>query len=312
LSESQAEVENNSALRSFTQSSAGAVFSTEDVERLRSEDPKRDFFFVVVGDNQNKYFKVKTRFFRQLFGLESDREYAGLKSTSPVNGVTKKPAPESRSKAIDEGSVTAGNHEWRDEAIPAPSTASVVSTKQNPDTRTTIPTPVSTNPDAVVRTGNSGARRNNATGRLAGEQSNAYRYDSALIAEWWNLREPDVRGSSQSVDSKSLENGHLITAEQGSMGAWSDEKPRIRHDGVRIDRIAVDGPADQAGLRIGDDLLTLDGVYLFTAEDLLNKMHGYKPGTKVPLRYRRRSTIYDSFVIMGPEETQKIPIKAEN
>jgi len=44
LSESQAQVESNGALRSFTQSSAGAVFSMEDVVRLRSEDPKREFF----------------------------------------------------------------------------------------------------------------------------------------------------------------------------------------------------------------------------------------------------------------------------
>ena len=84
----------------------------------------------------------------------------------------------------------------------------------------------------------------------------------------------------------------------------------IRHDGVRIDRIAPDGPADQAGLRIGDDILALDGIYLFTVEELMNTMLRYKPATKVTLRYRRRSTIYDSFVIMGAERTQKTAIKA--
>ncbi len=96
---------------------------------------------------------------------------------------------------------------------------------------------------------------------VPGKQSDAYRHDSALIAEWWSLREPDVSGSSQSADPKSLANGPLSTAEKGSIGAWCDEKPRIRHDGVRIDRIAPDGPADQAGLRIGDDILALDGIY---------------------------------------------------
>jgi len=282
LSESQEGVELNSALRSFTQSSAGAVFSMEDVERLRSEDPKREFFIVVVGDNQNKYFKVKTRFFNQLFGLDSDSAYAGLKSTSP---------------------------EARDESIHAPATAkattSVVSTKT--ELRPKTPTPVSTKPDAFAGTKKSSAPPNNATGRVAGEQYDAYRYDSALIAEWWNLPESDVRGSSESADHpKSLANGRpLSTAEKGSIGAWCDEKPMIRHDGVRIDRIAPDGPADQAGLQIGDDILALDGIYLFTVEELMNEMHRYKPGTKVSLRYRRRSTIYDSFVIMGAEETQK-------
>jgi hypothetical protein len=332
LSESQAEVESNSALRSFTQSSAGAVFSVEDVERLRFKDSKREFFIVVVGDNQNKYFKVKARFFNQLFGLDSDSVHAELKSTSPGGGATKKPAPESTYKntagetepaqpaqgstlkAIDTGSVTASPHESRDELIHAPSTAkgttSLVSTKTDPAIRTKTPTPASTNPVVFAGTGKSSAPPNNATGSVAGEQSNAYRYDGALIAEWWNLHEPDARGSSQSADPKSLANDPFRTAEMGSIGAWCYEKPRIRHDGVKIDRIIPGGPADQAGLLMGDDILALDGIYLFSVEELMNKMHRYKPGTSVSLRYRRRSTIYDGFVIMGAEETQKTEIKA--
>ena len=107
--------------------------------------------------------------------------------------------------------------------------------------------------------------------------SDAYRHDSALIAEWWNLHEPDVRGSA---DPKSLVNAPVTTIGTGSIGAWCDEQPRIRHDGVRIDRIAPDGPADQAGLQVGDDILAMDGTYLFTGEELVNKLHGYRPGTK--------------------------------
>jgi predicted metalloprotease with PDZ domain len=84
----------------------------------------------------------------------------------------------------------------------------------------------------------------------------------------------------------------------------------IRHDGVRIDRIAPDGPADQAGLRIGDDILALDGIYLFTVEELMNETHLYKPGAKLSVRYRRRSTIYESVIITGAEETQKTAIDA--
>lgn len=61
-------VQDNSALRSVDYTSAGATFAMADVERLRSQDKNREFFFVVVGDNQNKFFKVKTRMFKQLFG----------------------------------------------------------------------------------------------------------------------------------------------------------------------------------------------------------------------------------------------------
>jgi hypothetical protein len=60
-------VESNSALRSFTYQSAGAVFPMSEVARLRAMDAKGEFFIVVVGDIQNKYFKVKERYAKMLF-----------------------------------------------------------------------------------------------------------------------------------------------------------------------------------------------------------------------------------------------------
>jgi hypothetical protein len=75
LNVSKSTVESNSAFRSYSYTSAGAVFSVDDVERLRSKDQGREFFIVVVGDNNNKYFKVKTRFFAQLFGKQSTEDY---------------------------------------------------------------------------------------------------------------------------------------------------------------------------------------------------------------------------------------------
>jgi hypothetical protein len=61
-------VESNSALRSATFSTATAAFSMADVTRLQAADPKGEFFVVVVGDNQNKFFKIKTKYMKQLFG----------------------------------------------------------------------------------------------------------------------------------------------------------------------------------------------------------------------------------------------------
>jgi hypothetical protein len=60
-------VESNSALRSFSYTSASASFSLNDVDQVRGEDEKGEFFVVVVGTTQNKYFKVKTRMFKALF-----------------------------------------------------------------------------------------------------------------------------------------------------------------------------------------------------------------------------------------------------
>ena len=61
-------LEGNSALRSTTYTSATASFPMSEVRWLQSQDKNAEFFVVVVGDNQNKYFKVKTRFDKELFG----------------------------------------------------------------------------------------------------------------------------------------------------------------------------------------------------------------------------------------------------
>ena len=60
-------VETNSALRSAEFSSANAAFLMSDVERLRALDSKGEFFITVTGSNQNKFFKVKQKFFKMLF-----------------------------------------------------------------------------------------------------------------------------------------------------------------------------------------------------------------------------------------------------
>jgi hypothetical protein len=66
LTNERGAVEDNSALRSITYSNAFATFPLSAVDGIRGDD-NGEFFVVVVGDKQNKYFKVKTRMFKSLF-----------------------------------------------------------------------------------------------------------------------------------------------------------------------------------------------------------------------------------------------------
>lgn len=66
LENTNSTVERNSALRSVGYSSAEAIFLMDDVDRIRGKDTNGEFFVVVVGDNQNKFFKIKSKFFKQL------------------------------------------------------------------------------------------------------------------------------------------------------------------------------------------------------------------------------------------------------
>src|ERR1700687_447726 len=63
---------------------ASAEFSLSDVARLRDSDPKGEFFIVVVGDNQNKFFKVKSRDFKTLFPRGGDGRTAAPDRMTPV------------------------------------------------------------------------------------------------------------------------------------------------------------------------------------------------------------------------------------
>jgi hypothetical protein len=324
FSESHGQEELNSALRSFTQASAGAVFSLADVERLRSEDPNHEFFIVVVGDNKNKYFKVKSRSFKQLFGTLPEPSYSEAKPAAvPAR------AAEARANG-NADQLMASRPEPEDPS--APKTIEPAKVAPTPQPRTVEPTqtPQPQTPPAIasgrtaVVTSESEAPKEVATKQHRGEDSDsqpsksraaqvstsetvrdsgsdAYKRDNALIAQWWNLNEPAINSptTSNTIFRANVPNNGTVPA---SVGAWTDEKPTIRHDGVRVDHIIQGGPADQVGVEVGDDILALGGVYVFTAQELIDNLHRYNPGDKVALRFRRRSTIYDTFVVMGSEK----------
>lgn len=89
------------------------------------------------------------------------------------------------------------------------------------------------------------------------------------------------------------------------LGASSDEKNGERHDGVRIDGVTLGGPADHAGLRAGDYILSIDNHYLFTVDDLDSEVRSHKLGTRVAVRYRRYSAIDETFLIIGGDASTR-------
>lgn len=87
--------------------------------------------------------------------------------------------------------------------------------------------------------------------------------------------------------------------DEGSIGAWSEEKPGIRRDGVRISKIIPGGPADQVGIQPGDFILAIDDYYIFTPEELSVRIGVYRAGQRVRIRYRHNSTISDVDVVLA-------------
>jgi len=89
---------------------------------------------------------------------------------------------------------------------------------------------------------------------------------------------------------------------QASIGAFSDGNPDVRHDGVVLTALTPGGPADQAGIKAGDVILAVNDHYLFTIGELKEEISHHQPGTKIAVRYRRYSTIYEASVTVGTVE----------
>jgi hypothetical protein len=83
------------------------------------------------------------------------------------------------------------------------------------------------------------------------------------------------------------------------IGASSDENPLVRHDGVTLSTVTTGGPADQAGLAAGDIVVAFDNHYVYSVTELSIEIQRHPSGSRVPIRYRRRAMIYDTFITIG-------------
>jgi putative serine protease PepD len=111
----------------------------------------------------------------------------------------------------------------------------------------------------------------------------------------------NVSQDERKADARRGSDGIVPTQEfsDATIGASTDENPKVRHDGITLTRVTPEGPADRAGIRAGDVILAVDDHYLFTAEELDAEIKHHKPGTQVAVRYRRYSTMYEAYLVVG-------------
>jgi hypothetical protein len=86
---------------------------------------------------------------------------------------------------------------------------------------------------------------------------------------------------------------------QASIGIFCEGNSDVRHDGVTLTALTPGGPADQSGIKAGDVILAINDHYLFTIGELKEEITHHEPGTKIAVRYRRYSTIYDASLVVG-------------
>lgn len=84
-----------------------------------------------------------------------------------------------------------------------------------------------------------------------------------------------------------------------SIGAFAGGDPDVRHDGVSLTMVVAGGSADQAGMKAGDVILAIDNRSLFTGSELADEIRHHQPGSKITVRFRRRSMTYETTAIVS-------------
>jgi S1-C subfamily serine protease len=85
-----------------------------------------------------------------------------------------------------------------------------------------------------------------------------------------------------SIQMRGQVEGGMVTGR----GAWLGITISDAEDGVRVDGVTPDGPADQSGIETGDVIIAMDGAELsgdFPSELLIAQIQNFAPGDIVPL-----------------------------
>ncbi len=90
-----------------------------------------------------------------------------------------------------------------------------------------------------------------------------------------------------------------VAAQQEAGSAWLGVGVQDSPDGVLVMEVADGSPADEAGVRVGDVITTIDDTEIDTVDTLLSTLAGYAPGDEVTLTTTYRDVESEHAVTLG-------------
>lgn len=135
--------------------------------------------------------------------------------------------------------------------------------------------------DAAINPGNSGGALVDTAGNLLGINTAIYSRSGGSLGIGFAIPAKTVQGVlSQIVRTGSVTRGYIGVEQQNITEELASAFNLPQKDGVIIAGIVKDGPADKAGLKVGDILLKLDGQKISDTTQMLNLIAGHSPGEK--------------------------------
>ena len=154
--------------------------------------------------------------------------------------------------------------------------------------------------DAAINPGNSGGPLVNLNGEVIGINTAILSETNAYAGIGFALPSKTV------VDVYNQLTGPEHKVSRGSIGIMFDavENPAIARvygsgSGVPISSVVAGSPADQAGLKVGDTVTSVDGKKVTKGSELVSEIAARKPGTKVTLGFLRNGKSQDATVTIA-------------
>ena len=224
-----------------------------------------------------------------LVGADEGTDIAVLQFNEPApEGATPVPLGDSDALQIGELAIVIGNPGSGTEVLFGTVTAGIISglEREGVTAQGSFNRPVSTiQVDAAINTGNSGGALLNARGELVGIPTLKMTASYTTIYEGLGFCIPI--NTAKDIIDQLIENGEVVRPRLGVTVVAQDgpDEPMRNFPpaGVRIENVEEGTPADEAGLQRYDIITEINGVRVYTNDDLIGQIDQYSEGDTVEL-----------------------------
>ena len=231
-----------------------------------------------------------------LVGADEGTDIAVLQFNEPApEGATPVPLGDSDALQIGELAIVIGNPGSGTEVLFGTVTAGIISglEREGVSAQGSFNRPVSTiQVDAAINTGNSGGALLNAQGELVGIPTLKMTASYTTIYEGLGFCIPI--NTAKDIIEQLIENGEVVRPRLGVTVVAQDgpDEPmrNFAPAGVRVENVEEGTPADEAGLQRYDIITEINGIRVYTNEDLIGEIDRHSAGDTVELTVCRYSS----------------------
>ncbi|MCB8823166.1 Do family serine endopeptidase [Microvirga rosea] len=155
--------------------------------------------------------------------------------------------------------------------------------------------------DASINRGNSGGPLFNAKGEVIGVNTAIYSPSGGNVGIGFAVPSRNAQTiAEQLIRAGRVERGHIGVRLQELTPAIAQALGRPDEKGVLIASVDPGGPAEKAGIRLGDVVIGFNGNPVESGRDLSRAIAAAKPGTQVSVAVHRDGRSQDLSLTIGP------------